>query len=75
MRTNARRTAQLGDVVAAAFDEAARYSADPQEVLRLATQALVHLLRRSTVPNDGPVHRIDRPASPAGLRYAGHALA
>jgi hypothetical protein len=40
-----RRTAQLGEVVAAAFDRAALYSSDPREVSRLATQAVAHLLR------------------------------
>ena len=40
-------TARLGELVAAAFDEAARYSADPREVSRLATQAVRHLLRRA----------------------------
>jgi hypothetical protein len=40
-------TAQLGDLIAAAFDEAARYSADPREVSRLATQAVRHLMRRA----------------------------
>ena len=45
MRTHVEKTAQLGELVAAAFDEAARYSADPREVSRLATQAVMHLLR------------------------------
>ncbi len=40
-------TARLGDLIAAAFDEAARYSADPREVSRLATQAVRHLMRRA----------------------------
>jgi hypothetical protein len=43
----ARQTAELGELVAAAFDEAARYSNDPQEVSRLATYAITHLLRLS----------------------------
>ena len=37
---------QLGDLVVAAFDEAARHSADPREVSRLATRAIKHLLWR-----------------------------
>lgn len=40
-------TARLGDLIAAAFDEAARYSADPREVSRLATQAVRYLMRRT----------------------------
>ena len=38
MRALVRKTAQLGEVVEAAFDKAAHYSADPKEVSRLATQ-------------------------------------
>ena len=41
------RTARLGDVIAAAFDEAARRSVDPREVSRLATQTVRQLMRRS----------------------------
>jgi len=40
-------TARLGDLIAAAFDEAARYSTDPREVSRLATRAVRHLMRRA----------------------------
>ena len=47
MRTNAHETAQLGQLVVAAFDEAAQYSSDPLEVSRLATRAVMHLLRRA----------------------------
>jgi len=46
MRKRAHRTALLGDIVAAVFDEAARYSREPLEVSLLATQAVSHLLRR-----------------------------
>jgi hypothetical protein len=46
MSTHVRRTAQLGELVAAFFDEAARYSDDPGEVSRLATRSLMHMLRR-----------------------------
>ncbi len=42
-----RGAARLGDLVVAAFDEAARYSADPREVSRLATQAVRQLMRRA----------------------------
>lgn len=49
MTTRACGTAQLGDVIAAVFDEAARYSTDPKQVARLATRAVQHLLRHSRV--------------------------
>lgn len=45
MSTNAHETAQLGELVVAAFDEAAQYTSDPREVSRLATRAVMHLLR------------------------------
>ncbi len=47
MKTRTHATAYLGDLVAAAFDEAARYSADPREVSRLATLAVRQLMRRA----------------------------
>ena len=47
MRTNVHKTAQFGDLVVAAFDMAAQYSADPREVSRLATRAVLHMLRRT----------------------------
>lgn len=47
MRTHVHKTAQLGELVVAAFDQAARYSTDPREVSRLATQAVAHMLRRA----------------------------
>jgi len=40
-------TASLGDLVVAAFDKAARYSANPNRVARLATAAVTHMLRRA----------------------------
>jgi len=46
MKSLARRTALLGDLVAAAFDAAARLSADPFEISRLATLAVQHMLHR-----------------------------
>ena len=45
MRPLVRKTAQLGEVVAAGFDKAAHYSADPKEVSRLATRAVLLILR------------------------------
>jgi hypothetical protein len=46
MKTTVHKTAQLGDLVVAAFDKAAQYSTDPREVSRLATRAVMHMLRR-----------------------------
>lgn len=40
-------TARLGDLIAAAFEEAARYSTDQKEVSRLATVAVRRLVRRA----------------------------
>lgn len=47
MRTNVPGTAQLGELVVAAFDAAAQYSTDPPEVSRLATRVVTHVLRRA----------------------------
>ena len=47
MKTHVHKTALLGDLVVAAFDEAARHSADPREVSRLATRTVARLLRRA----------------------------
>lgn len=43
----ARKTMPLGDLVAAAFDEAARRCDDPREVSRWATKAVEQVLRRA----------------------------
>jgi hypothetical protein len=45
MRANAYKMIRLGDMIVAAFDEAAHYSSDPREVSRLATQMVKDLLR------------------------------
>ena len=56
MTNQARQTTTLGDLVAAAFDEAERWSTDPREVSLLATQAVANLLRRTDdVGSRGPV--------------------
>ena len=47
MRTRIHKTAQLGELVVAVFDEAARYGTDPEEVSRIATRAVMHMLRRA----------------------------
>ena len=47
MKKQAQSTTQLGDLVAAAFDTAARCTADPLEVSRLATRAIAKMLQRA----------------------------
>jgi hypothetical protein len=47
MRTTRRKTAQLGELVAAAFDGATRFSKDPLEVSRLGTLTVLRMLRRA----------------------------
>jgi hypothetical protein len=44
MRNGKHRVIQLGELVAAVFDSAARYSADPRVVSQLSARALAHLL-------------------------------
>ncbi len=44
MRTTVLETVQFGDLVVAAFDEAAQYSTNPRDVSRLATGAVRHVL-------------------------------
>jgi hypothetical protein len=58
MRRFARRTAQLGELVAAAFDAAARLSADATEVSRLATLVVNHMLARGRRAVRIPVGRL-----------------
>jgi len=47
MGTNVHHSVQLGDLVVAAFDVAARQSADPREVSRQAATTVLHMLRRA----------------------------
>jgi hypothetical protein len=47
MTTHLHKTTELGELVAIAFDHAARYSTDPREVSRLATQAVTRMLRHA----------------------------
>jgi hypothetical protein len=46
MKTHARTTTSLGELIAAAFDAAARFSPDPRVVSRLATLTVARYLRR-----------------------------
>ena len=45
MKTGTQKTIRLGDLVVALFDEAARHSSDPDEVSRVATRAVLYVLR------------------------------
>jgi hypothetical protein len=47
MRTQVQRSVPLGELILAAFDNAALYSTDPREISRLATQAVSDLLRHA----------------------------
>jgi hypothetical protein len=44
VKMHAHTRMKLGDLVVAAYDEAARHSADPREVSRVANQVVLRLL-------------------------------
>jgi len=46
MMTQSHETAQVGELIEAAFDEAAQFSTDPAEVARLACAAVMRMLLR-----------------------------
>jgi hypothetical protein len=57
MRATVRKTAELGELVVVAFDNAAHYSTNRKEVSRLATRAIAHMLqsrRRQPAPPRWP---------------------
>ena len=61
MRTNLRKTAALGDVVAAVFDNAAGYSTNPRTVSRLVTRTVALMLRSQrvrTTPSRRPLFNV-----------------
>jgi hypothetical protein len=45
MRTDKSKTVQFGDLVVAAFDEAANHASDPEEVSRLATMVVMQVFQ------------------------------
>ena len=47
-------TVELGDLIQAVFDEAARHSTDPREIPLLATQAVAQLLWRHLLKQTSP---------------------
>jgi hypothetical protein len=57
MTTRVHKTVQLGELIAAAFDEAARHSSDPREVSRMATRAVSGMLRRARATSTSPPPR------------------
>jgi len=69
MDDNSEDEGRLGDLIVAAFDEAAHFSTDPVEVSQLATRAVTHILERTRRPSSSPEPPpVDRPLSPAGRR-------
>lgn len=49
-----RQTAPLGELIAAVFDDASRYSTDPREVSRLVAQVVAHMLASARPPRPLP---------------------
>jgi hypothetical protein len=54
MKTSVRKTVQLGELIVAVFDSAALCSKDPREISRLATAAVMHMLRRAWMTSPHP---------------------
>jgi hypothetical protein len=52
MRTRPRTTIQLGELIVAIFDEATRLGGDRKEITRLATRAVMHLVRSSRMSRE-----------------------
>lgn len=70
MDENSEDEGRVGDLIVAAFDEAARFSTDPVEVSQLATRAVTHILERTrrAPPSRAELVPIDPPLSPGGRR-------
>ncbi len=51
MKTDTQKTVPLGELILTVFDKAAQFSLDPQEVSRLATQTVAHMLLRGRSPD------------------------
>jgi len=54
LRTDTHDRVQLGELIAAAFDDAAQLSKDQREVSRLATELVIHMLRPAGETSDAP---------------------
>jgi len=62
---------QLGELVVAAFDKAAQLSSDPREISRLATTAVMRILRRArktSTPLTPPAAYTEALAASMGVR-------
>ena len=57
MRNEPQDTFQLGELIAAAFDLAARSSKDPREITRLAASAVRFVLRHARKAGSPPLVR------------------
>jgi hypothetical protein len=70
MSDNSEDEGRLGDLIVAAFDEAAHFSSDPVEVSQLATRAVTHILERTRRPSPQQIAPVplDRPLSPGARR-------
>ena len=47
LRHSPKKSAPLGELLVAVFDEAARYSTDPEEISRMANEVVARMLRRA----------------------------
>ena len=54
MTTQGNKTVQVGQLIEAAYDQAAQFSSDPDEVSRLASIAVTRILLRHRRPLVGP---------------------
>jgi hypothetical protein len=57
MRTNIQKTVSLGDVIVAAYDQAALFSDDPLEISRLAARVIQIMLQSTKRSAPGNVSR------------------
>jgi hypothetical protein len=67
VRTNVRKTVQLGELIVAVYDIAAQHSTDPREISRLATGAVMGMLLRAWMtlpPPSIPAASIDASTVP-----------
>lgn len=53
-RSPAQKTAPFGELLVTVFDEAARYSTDPAEISRMATEVVARMLRRALLSRRTP---------------------
>jgi hypothetical protein len=71
MNAMIRESVQLGELVAAVWDEAARHSDDPKEVSRMTTEAVTRMAwwaRSRSAPREGDVGTDSSRRQPCGLQ-------